>query len=136
MLGSKTKIEQAFNEDGIPSDPQLANEYYENFDDFECDSSPERKPTHASLTSSSNFSSRNSLSKTVAPNRRKGAVTASTRRQPRFTRHHQIVESKNLGASRTYSNSQPRGSVAARLEYEQLIDMQKAIMEDSKINSN
>ena len=27
---------------GIPSDPQLTNEYYKNFNDFENDSSPER----------------------------------------------------------------------------------------------
>jgi hypothetical protein len=63
----KTRIEQAFNEDGkinsnityytylsfkllifyylgIPMDPQLTNEYYNNFNDFEKDESPERKP--------------------------------------------------------------------------------------------
>lgn len=127
---------------GIPSDPQLTNEYYKNFNDFENDSSPERKPNFNSSTSFTNKSmTRNSMSKTVAPKRR--IATAGVVKKPITTKY---VTNNNassggpqgskkpnnnkqsLTASKTFSGNQPRYSMAARNEYEQLIDvMQNAL---------
>ena len=105
----RARIENAyFNEDGIPNDPHLTNEYYKNCEnDFENEDGDEqleqRKPQvanhHASSSSSSllhtgsntsRFSmlrsgspTRNSMSKTVVPNRSpKMAARATTAISP------------------------------------------------------
>ena len=115
-------------------DPQLTNEYYNNFNDFEKDESPERKPP-ITTTSSYNKSitvTRNSMSKTVAPNRRRVATAYGGPRKsilkngPTFDESKPTI-SKSTAASKTFS-SVPRSSVATRMEYEQLIDvMQNAL---------
>lgn len=142
-MKSNVELERAFDEDGIPTDPQLTNEYYNNFNDFENDSSPERKPSMNTLTNKS--ITRNSMSKTIAPRRR--VTTAGVVRRPLANKYvastsnfqqqqqkSQLTHSTssnnirpsragndNLTASKTYSGIQPRQSKAAQLEYEQLI---------------
>ena len=124
---------------GIPSDPQLTNAYYENFD-FENDSSPERRSfgRQASTT-------RNSLSQTIAPSRR--VATAGVVRKPLPSKyvtggvhnqqssnhqqqqhhHHQSKHQQSSArrhqsvASKTISGNQPSYSRSAQQEYEQLI---------------
>lgn len=123
---------------GIPSDPQLTNAYYENFD-FENDSSPERRSfgRQASTT-------RNSLSQTIAPSRR--VATAGVVRKPLPSKyvtggvhnqqssnnqnhqphHHHSKQQQSARrhqsvASKTISGNQPSHSRSAQLEYEQLI---------------
>lgn len=143
-MKSTVELERAFDEDGIPTDPQLTNEYYNNFNDFENDSSPERKPSMNTLTNRS--VTRNSMSKTIAPRRR--GTTAGVVRKPLTNKyvtpqqhqqqqqHYQTTSNlstssiqrasrtgynESLAASKTYSGIQPRQSKAAQLEYEQLI---------------
>jgi hypothetical protein len=109
----------------------LTNEYYAN-DDFENDSSPERKQISKQLSNT-----RNSMSRTVAPKRR--VTTAVAPRKPVGTANKPPPKagSSNLVASKTFGGAhQPRtGNInaATRQEYEQLIDyMQNAINNSQK----
>lgn len=113
-------------------DPELTNEYYQKFDDFENDSSPERKPTASSFTNT-NTASRNSLSKTVVPNRRKVAASAAVVRKPvssAVNSSPRKVVAKNPFASKTFSGSQVRASVGTRSEYEDLIGYMQSALDD------
>jgi hypothetical protein len=146
-----TKIEKMFDEDGIPFDPNVTNEYYKN-DDFENDSSPERgyggrTLGAANFSTTYNNTTRNSMSRTVAPNRRR--VTTAVPR-------HKILGNKsasqsslnsnqnnstlnnrqsNLIASKTLSGAQPRSSQAARAEYEHLIDYMQYALDGASSNN-
>lgn len=128
----KANIESSFNEDGIPIDPNVTNEYYNNFsNEFEVDSSPERmKPT----LSYSSTNTRNSLSKTVVPANKRRPVTGKQqmRKQP-SNNDFDSKKSTNFSASKTISTNQPRSSVASRNEYEQLINAlnTKSILSDT-----
>lgn len=148
IIPLKKNIEMSFNEDGIPLDPQLANQYYESFNDFEMDdTSPERKPhlglsgkhttSSSSVSSSKNYNSRNSLSKTVVPsqnNRRRRTNTAIPKRvvnpinnKLKITREdtHVSTESDSLPKGNGPVKSQQKG---AKHEYEHLMDIQKTVV--------
>ncbi len=117
----------------------MTNEYYAN-DDFEYDSSPERKQPASGYGTYSN--TRNSMSRTVAPNRRRVTTAAvAGRRGPNSNNSNSKTStssgmppksaSNNLIASKTFSSAQPRSNAATRQEYAQLIDyMQNAIIDD------
>ena len=137
----KTKLENAFDEQGIPFDPNVTNEYYRN-DDFENDSpSPERKQPPSNHGTFSN--TRNSMSRTVAPNRARRGTTAAVMRHGLANKSsssssiNQLAKkgsTNHLIASKTFSSGNPRSNAATRNEYEQLIDyMQNAL---SGINNN
>ena len=132
----KFNIEAAFNEQGIPTDPVVTNEYYNL--DFESDTSPEPR----SSEKYSNFSqTRNSLSRTVVPsNRRHVPASAVPERKTKNTRNTASAnqrDTKNLMASKTFSNSKPSGSSATRIEYEKLIDIKNNVLEkNSNIESS
>lgn len=117
----KSKIESVFDDDGIPSDPQLTNEYYKNFEDFEQDeqSSPERK-----------LAMRYAASKTLGP---KSSFSGASRKVS-STRPNR--GQRNATASKTFSSSQPRSSKAVRNEYEQLIDAIEGAISNNKTESN
>lgn len=117
----KSKIESVFDDDGIPSDPQLTNEYYKNFDDFEQDeqSSPERK-----------LAMRYAASKTLGPK----SSFSSVSRKAQSSRPNRGP--RNVAASKTFSSSQPRSSKAVRNEYEQLIDAIEGAISNNKTESN
>ena len=131
----RARLEQVLNEDGLPSDPQLTNEYYKNsLNDFEYDSSPERHKQATTASSTTNKSiTKNSMSKTLAPPRRRVVTAVSGARRPilKQTQAQPVQDSARPGASKnmvvynsaskTFS-SVPRSSVATRIEYEQLID--------------
>jgi hypothetical protein len=117
----KSKIESVFDDDGIPSDPNLTNEYYKNFEDFEQEeqSSPERK-----------LAIRYAASKTLGP---KSSYSSESRKSPSTKLNR---NSKNVAASKTFSSSQPRSSKAVRNEYEQLIDAIEGAISNNKTESN
>jgi len=117
----KSRIESGFDDDGIPSDPQLTNEYYKNFEDFEQDeqSSPERK-----------LAMRYAASKTLGP---KSSFSSASRKASSARPNR---GPKNLAASKTFSSSQPRSSKAVRNEYEQLIDAIEGAISNNKSESN
>ena len=125
----KTKIENAFDEDGIPFDPNVTNEYYNN-DDFENDSSPERKPNQSYSTFKNNVT-RNSMSRTIAPNRRRVTTAVPKHRltssKSSSSLNQNNLQTSNLIASKTFSSAQPRSTAATRMEYEQLISMENAL---------
>ena len=115
----------------------MTNEYYKNsLNDFEYDSSPERKQQSTSTLTNRSIT-KNSMSKTVVPaNRRRGATAGGANgvRKPLSILKNAPAPNqadskpsttKNLvvynSASKTFS-SVPRSSVATRVEYEQLID--------------
>lgn len=138
-------LDGAFDDDGIPIEPSLTNKYYENYEnDFENDSSPERKFTSTSTTNRS--TTRNSMSKTIAPMRRRvktaAVTTAATRRKPLVNTYNKpmndststpqtMMKSNNL-LSKTVSgqmNIRNSNTNNTRQEYEQLIDaMQNALI--------
>ena len=113
----------------------MTNKYYEPYaNDFESDSSPERKPTTTTFTNRS--LTKNSLSRTVVPNRNRAQtarVNRGLRAVPAETgpSSSKLTKTQQSIAAKTISNSQPRASVAARAEYEQLIDaMQNVLITD------
>ena len=118
---------------GIPSEPSLANKYYEQYaNDFESDSSPERKPSTTTFTNRS--LTKNSLSRTVVPNRNRAQTARMTRGIKAAVPadsgpvNSKTAKNQQSVASKTISNSQPRASVAARMEYEQLIDAMQNVL--------
>ena len=121
---------------GIPSDPHIANQYYDNFDDFEYDSSPERKShTSSTFSSTKNYSSRNSLSQTVGPTKKKTNI--SKPRSSRYNSGSRYMKSdyNESSASKTYGSSYgTRNSYVKRVEYEDLVGIQKTITEESRNN--
>lgn len=155
-MKSNLEFDRAFNDDGIPSDPALTNEYYKNFNDFEIDSSPERMHTKSTLTNRS--TTRNSMSQTIAPNRRvatAGVVknplptskyvtrhAAHTAAQQQQQQRQQTTTSHRLSkkpetsmaiASKTFSGNEPRYSKATQLEYEQLIALSNNRNDSNKL---
>jgi hypothetical protein len=131
---------------GIPSDPHLTNEYYKNFEDFEMDESPERNKqfTRTSSFNRNNANAKsttiNSLSKTMVPHRPPAsnrARTAMSPKKPINVTNSKPTVSKNVNgggatASKTFSGSRPRQSVATRIEYEQLIDVMQHALSNNK----
>lgn len=107
----KTRIENAFDDQGIPYDPELTNEYYQN--DFEVDdSSPERK---------SRF---NSLSRTVVYQRK--ATTAGPVRKSINQKNSSSVKN-SVSISKTYGGNQNKN----KFGYTELISyMQNALLDD------
>lgn len=110
----KKRLENAFDEQGIPYDPELTNEYYQN--DFELDdSSPERKPKSSSL---------NSLSKTLTYNRQLNTAVPS-KRPINQVRNQKVYVRNSLAMSNTY------GGTSGYNEYAELLNhMQNALLDD------
>lgn len=177
-MKAKIEIEQAFDDEGnkgrkqifmcisnnsiwsfkgIPSDPQLTNEYYKNYNDFEIDSSPERGGMRTSMNATGGSTTRNSMSKTIGPRRRvttavggrklgatsrymtnnmqRGAKTPAVPARKTSIGGSSSGQTISAAASKTFSGNQPSGSVAARKEYEQLIDaMQNALIVNKEGN--
>lgn len=143
IIPLKKNIEMSFNEDGIPLDPQLANQYYESFNDFEMDdASPERKPniglsskhttSSSSVASSQNFkTTRNSLSKTVVPNNyqhRRRVNTAIPRRVTNpYNNKLKITKETDEHSPSNKNNSASKTLQANPAEYEHLMDIQKTV---------
>ena len=109
----KINIESAFNEQGIPIDPNVTNEYY-NWD-FDSDTSPE--PRSASRAP-------NSINRTIGPQIRQKSG------------HRPHLNSNNLAVSKTFSSYQSKGSNPARIEYQKLIDIKNNVIDaNSKTES-
>lgn len=117
----KTKVENVFDDQGIPFDPNVTNEYYSN-EDFENDSSPERKQPSMNTYGSTMAQTRASMSRTVAPNRRRVTTAVTRQRLPTGKKPTITGSNSNLVASKTFSSAQPRSNQATRNEYEELID--------------
>jgi hypothetical protein len=133
-----TFIFQCSCKKGLPVDPNVANEYYNmSIQDFEEDSSPERYQSRNSTLRNSAAMTRNSMSRTVVPQKNRRIKTSvpssrkpgstylnnnntSTNRDILSPKSNIIKQQQNV-ASKTISNSQPRSSVATRTEYEHLI---------------
>jgi hypothetical protein len=113
----KSRIEKnSFDDDGIPIDPHLTNEYYKNYDFEEEDKSPERHNTKPNRS----YQLRNSMSKTVLPSsHNKVAVSKHGKILPPLSK----AKTELKIQSKTISGNKPRGSHAARSEYEQLINV-------------
>ncbi len=108
----KAKIEKnSFDDDGLPIDPHLTNEYYKNYDFEDDDKSPDR------FKSNKSNQLRNSMSKTVLPPSQNKKVNPKV--LPPLNRAKTDIKVQ----SKTISGNQPRGSHAARHEYEQLINV-------------
>lgn len=147
IIPLKKNIEMSFNEDGIPLDPQLANQYYESFNDFEMDDgSPERKPnlglsgkhttSSSSVASSQNFKqTRNSLSKTVAPsnhyNRRRVNTAIPRRVVNPINNKLKITKETEEHSPSSYRNSNNKTLQANPAEYAHLMDVQKSVTSSS-----
>lgn len=110
---------------GIPSDPQLTNEYYKNFEDFENDSSPERKTFNSSINMT-----RNSMSKTVAPKRR--VNTAAANKRP-TTGKFLTNSSKTILPSKTFS-SRNTTTGTAKADNQQLLNAMQNLFTNDKMN--
>lgn len=109
----KKRLENAFDDQGIPYDPELTNEYYQN--DFELDdSSPERKSKP----------SIKSLGKTLAYNRQVNTAGPSKRPMNRV-RNQKVTTRNNVAMSNTY------GGTSGYNEYAELLNhMQNALLND------
>ncbi|CAF0886112.1 unnamed protein product [Brachionus calyciflorus] len=114
----RTRIENAFDEQGIPYDPELTNEYYQN--DFENDdSSPERKPR----------STINSLSKTIGGYQRKATTALPIRKPlPKPSTDKKAPTVRNsLSVSKTYG-----GQSKNKNEYNEMINQMQSVLLDDK----
>lgn len=145
IIPLKKNIEMSFNEDGIPLDPQLANQYYESFNDFEMDdASPERKPnlglsgkhTSSSVASSQYFKqTKNSLSKTVVPsshqNRRRVNTAIPRRVVNPINNKLKITNQTEEHSLSSNRNSNSKTLQANPAEYAHLMDVQKSVTSSS-----
>jgi hypothetical protein len=127
-LKKQFQIEKDFDEDGIPLDPQLTNEYYNNFQDFENDDDDtegeEKLPVKSILKKVNNSNNtRNSLSKTIEPSSKKKSHFSS--RENDKTNYYDEKKSTNL-ASKTLGNNKNNA------EYEHLVNIKKSLIENPK----
>lgn len=126
-LKKQFQIEKDFDEDGIPLDPQLTNEYYNNFQDFENDDDDtegeEKFPVKSILKKVNNSNNtRNSLSKTIGPSSKKKSHFS---RENDKTNYYDEKQTNNL-ASKTLGNNKNNA------EYEHLVNIKKSLIENPK----